>query len=744
MILVSFPSTKGRKVPEMKFNSLVSAVAGLLLLVSYPAFAVIDLTEYLRSCGEGNYSITVSGGSEYNGMAKGAFDGDLTSSNGRALMLHGDSANRVSPAIELNINFADSPETGFVVSSFSLYRLTSGSSLYKERTTHTFALQASVDGKSWSTLYQTREKQVWTDVDRRDYEIPVCNRGCFTRYRIKMYPDYSAPTSEEDNYVVGFQELVLYGEVAALKACEGNENGIWDSGTSAYFPTGGESVDIVGEKIANGIVFAADSAKTVAGSRIRLYPSANIFAGSGAVIGNDLSNTGIVMSADHAGWLPRDSTDSKKGRRVRLWKNRRLDQMDFTGAIIKYGKTEQTALPYCIVRERCKTAVQFQARFDSSDGKYVIFSGNVIFEQTGADVCGRIEWIRYKWDDVDLGTDFANADVKPTDGEVYDNEHQSGYGLKDITATGGEEPAPFSVASSSATDSCYSRTECLPADGDNKFTGTPVIYWKNRNVRDIAGIKSVQLLTNEGVRDNATVHCFSNEGETATVQFQALSSQGARVCVKVEFCQSGSDVAARAVYAKYDWDDTSAHDFDGIKGNDKAIRIVRKNDEGKDVAEGYSVRDMEAVFKGEVTLVGRLEVAGSITVCENTVLTLGADSLILENSYTGEGTVRFAAKSGAVQSIAVDGARSMCDATIGGAVEIAIPAGSSLSFESLSFEPEASLSVKVASGALAVRVGAGNVMDSGMLAKIKLNGGSVRQNADGWIVRKPGFVLAIQ
>ena len=740
----------------------VALVASVGLIVSHSAFAVMDLTAYLRDKGVGNYTITTSGGDEYEGMGKGAFDGDLTTNPGRALMYHGYSNNKMEPAIELNVNLVDTPDKGLSVTSFRLYRLNTGGSLYKERTTHTFDLQASIDGSSWRTLYSTPEKQVWTDeTPYRDYEIPDCRRGCYSRYRIKMYPDYSASQEVEDHFVVGFQELVLFGEIDTIRVWNGAENEKWDSTTSnwtnfnenakvsvwadgacANFTADAGNVDVDGEKQVNGIVFAADSGCTIAGSRLKLYPYANILAGSSAVIGNDLCNTGFPMSAEHAGWLPRNPDNVNQGGRVCLWKNRRLCDMEFAGAAIRYSGNILDAKPYHMLRGKDGTTVQFQAKH-VSENKWVVFCFKILFDQEGSDVYGKILWVKFKWDAVEPGHDFENTSVSYSTGKIYDGANTDGYGLKDITATGGEGPSPLSIGASFVSDSCYPRNDCLPRSEENSKTGSPVVYWKNRNVRDIAGISSGQMLAYGDTMPETSVHYFTNDGTEASVQFQSMNASGARLCVKVQFYQEGRDIMARAVYAKYDWDSAEPHDFDGVTGVNN-VRTTWVNDAGGTVADGYSVRDIKAVFNSGLTLTGRLEIAGDITVDGNTVLTLGADSLSLDNSYVGEGVVRFAASSGDRQSFEVTGVRTMNNVAVGGDLELAFRKDASLSVASLSFEDGAALSIVSSHGAKALRIGVAKNLDLETVSKIKINGAAAMQDCDGWIVRRPGLVLTIQ
>ena len=279
---------------------------------AHSAFAVIDLTDWLRRKGADSYTVTISDGTEYSGMAKGAFDGNLTTDAGRALMNRGTTENRAAPAIELNVHLPDAPDKGLTVSSFRLYRMHSGSYYPFTRTTRNFALQASMDGNSWSTLYRTSKAQVWTEETAyRDYVVPVGIRGCYQHYRIKMYPDYSAASAEEDQNYVGFQELVLYGNVESLKFWNGGEGEKWDSQTANWTNQSADAVastwkdgvqanftamsgDIVvdGEKQVDGIVFDAGASCRISGSRMNFFPSANILAGSNPVICNDICNTG--------------------------------------------------------------------------------------------------------------------------------------------------------------------------------------------------------------------------------------------------------------------------------------------------------------------------------------------------------------------------------------------------------------------------------------------------------------------
>ena len=717
---------------------------------AHSAFAVIDLTDWLRRKGADSYTVTISDGAEYNGMAKGAFDGNLTTDAGRALMNRGTAENRAAPAIELNVHLPDAPDKGLTVSSFRLYRIHSGSYYPFTRTTRNFALQASMDGNSWSTLYRTSEAQLWTEeIAYRNYDVPVGNRGCYQYYRIKMYPDYSTTSVEEDQNYVGFQELVLYGNVGSLKFWNGGEGEKWDSLTANWTNQSADAVastwkdgvqanftaisgDIVvdGEKQVDGIVFDAGASCRISGSRIKFFPNANILAGSNPVICNDICNTGVVMSAVHTGYHPKDESNSKQGARVCLWKNRNLHEMTLTGASIKYYTNILSAQPYFETETANGRTVQFQTKH-TSENRFLIISVKILFEQECADVYGKVQWIKYVWDKLDVGHDIENDGIA---GEIG-----STFGVKDVTAIGGDGVPSLSFGCSMDTDRQYDNG--LPQNAENPRTGSPVVYWRNRKVDDIVSITEGILYVHGGSR-SSSVHYFTNDGTTANVQFQTLYDS-ARVCVKVEFVQSGNDISARAVYGKYDHANTEPHNYDSVTGA-MDIRKVWKDENGKAHARGSSVGSFRAVFKGGVTLTGALEIAGDITVNENTVLTLGADALDLNNSYAGEGTVRFAAASGAAQTVTVTGVRTMGKVAVGGALRLVVEENASLSVADMSFEPEATLSVESQSGSSAIRIGTEKFLGADVLSKILINGNSVMQDEDGWLVRKPGLVITIQ
>ena len=729
------------------------AFVGLLCAAGHSACAAIDLTAYLRKKGAGNYSVTVSGGNEYNNMAKGAFDGDLTTDSGRALMFHGSSGDPKTPSIELNVAMADKPESGFRVTSFRLYRLNASGTAYLERTTRQFALQASDDGLSWFTLYHTTEPQIWTaDTVYRDYDVPSSKQGCYKHYRIQMHLDYS-DESTEDVYVVGFQELVLFGEIETVKTWIGANGNVWDSmsvnwanlgnsnlesswsdGAQANFPAGDSVVSVEGPKQVSGIKFDAYSQHNISGSRLDFFPSARILACGCSSISNDLCNTNFPLSADHVGWFPADGETEERSARVRLWRNRRLCDTVLTGATMFFNNNTYQTTPYFKSYQAEGMTVQFQANANGP-----VFGFKVLFEQDGNDVYGTIQYVRFSWSK-SIGYDFDVTGAGVNIGKVYDGGTVSGhYGLKDIAATGGDNPPPLSIECYADASSDYAGA-WLPRSDNEQYSGQAVVCWRNRNVKNLEGIKSGVLIANLSVLTSTSVHCFTNDGTTASAQFQSLILSGgayARVCSKVEFFQQGADVMARVVYAKYDRANLEPHDFDQVSENYRAV-IYDANHQG-----GYGIKDIEARFSGALTLAGKMDIAGDVMVGEGTHCTLGAQSFTLANSFIGDGTIKFATGNGA-QTVLVNGVRTLENVVFGGDLAMSFDSGAELSVESVDFENSASVSISGPAGVRLLRIGKSKCLVREQLARFTVNGARATQDENGWIVPKPGMVVSFR
>jgi hypothetical protein len=81
---------------------------------------------------------------------------------------------------------------------------------------------------------------------------------------------------------------------------------------------------------------------------------------------------------------------------------------------------------------------------------------------------------------------------------------------------------------------------------------------------------------------------------------------------------------------------------------------------------------------------------------------------------------------------------------VGGNLRLVVEENASLSVADMSFEAEATLSVESQSGTNAIRIGTEKFLGADVLSKIQINGNSVVQDEDGWLVRRPGLIVTIQ
>ena len=220
------------------------------------------------------------------------------------------------------------------------------------------------------------------------------------------------------------------------------------------------------------------------------------------------------------------------------------------------------------------------------------------------------------------------------------------------------------------------------------------------------------------------MHFFTNRVTSATVQVQGNTSgtegSGARICVKVEFTDGVGGVYARAVYAKYNWDNAYAHDFDPLPASKKAKIYEGTYESGVAM---YGVKEIFATFKSEMTL--------------------GASSLTLDHEITGDGTIRFAPLSGS-QTVSVPVARTIDKVAFGGATTLSFAPGASLAVGTAEIEDSAAVSVVGEAGANLLRIGTSKCLASAERAHFTVNGGEATQDTLGWIVPKPGLKIILR
>ena len=81
------------------------------------------------------------------------------------------------------------------------------------------------------------------------------------------------------------------------------------------------------------------------------------------------------------------------------------------------------------------------------------------------------------------------------------------------------------------------------------YTGTNVVYWRNRKLSGIVGFVSADFYRRTGPKClGAKPYHYVNNGSTASVQFQYRDSDTANYGAKVVFTQQGKDILARIEY----------------------------------------------------------------------------------------------------------------------------------------------------------------------------------------------------
>ena len=729
-------------------NGILCLSASALVVAT--ASAEINLSEYLRTSGEG--SVTASWGADTSaaaGTAAGCFDGDFTTDAGRALMVRGNAADPRSTVVEFTLSPSSHPEATFVLSSFSVWRIHSGSHNYITRTAREFRLEAN-DGSGWKLLYATGAKQTWdADTANRVYEIPVAARVEARDYRFVVVCDYQ--DAEADTYAVGIQELELFGDIVRRLSWNGADGEPWDSasqnwktvsgadaawtgGAISVFGTNGtRSVNVDGISRLSGITFGSGGARTLSGGTLAFVHDAEVKAGYGDVISCAITNI-APSDSGHTGYLPANPGNLKEGLPVLLWKDRKLsDITGFTSAILNQNNdaTVYNATACLFKNYGLYATAQFQALVGTSP----LLGVKVLFTQSGSDIYAKILYSKYYYGQGarTLGEDL---DATGTSVNVRDGSTNigAGYGLKDIVAIGDSMSAPsLSVDFGCDGANDYAGTYLPRSAGDSK-TGEAVIYWRGKSIADLKGISAGSMCYN-GADKDTSVCFFTNSGSAASAQFQGnMSATGARLCVKVEFTQSGGDILARVVYARYNWDNLGEQDFDLYpRGN---TDVYDDNN-----ANGYGVKNIVGDFAGRLSVSGTFDVAGDVSVNGGTI-SFEAGAPVLRNDFVGDGTVRFAPAAG-TQAVLVAGARTLGNVVFGGTVALNFDAGSSLEIAAAELEPGAMVEIGGSFGRGRLRIGTSRCLARDVLGRISFCGKRVRQDVNGWIAPMGGFVMSV-
>ncbi|MBR2839281.1 MAG: hypothetical protein IKE55_10885 [Kiritimatiellae bacterium] len=689
-----------------------------------------DITKLVREAGSGSYSVTLGEGTIQNASypASNAFNGVTNAVASERVLLN--KKDGTSMQIVYTISESALPGYDFRVCSVTVYRLTNDSAL--ERSPKAFTLEA-LDGTEWKTLVEV-DSQTWDwETFSKSYDIPLANRGNYRSYRFSI-------TECLDIYWGGVQEIVFNGIVTPNLVWNGAAGARWNAadanwldgygaatawipGAKASFGAGGSTdVAVDGTNEVGGIVFSAANRCSVSGGALALVSPGEIKAGNNDVVASEFVDPrpAAVLSGDQH--LPADPSDKKKGAWTLLWHGRNLSGITgFTGATINQNGTLRAASAERYVNNGDTASVQFQ---------YLISGGallgvKLLLEQNGSDVWGRVAYAKYSYanphplgDDLDVDKkDVYSIDVR--DGNVSTN----GYGLYGVTPVGGEMVSVPVTVSVGESASCASQPgdRYLPRNAANTKTGDAVLRFPGYRLEDLAGVAGSELNYNGDLKP-ASVHFFARSATNATVQIQGNTSgvegSGARLCVKVEFTDGDGGVYARAVYAKYDWSNARAHDFEGVSN------IADIYDENYAGGAAYGVKNLVGLFRGHR-------------------VTFGASSIALDRDIVGDGTVRLASASGS-QTVAVTGARTLGKVAFGGATTLAFAPGASLCAGSAEVEDAASVDVVGATGSDLLRIGTAKCLTREECAHFSVRGAPAAQNDQGWIVAKPGMVLVVR
>jgi autotransporter-associated beta strand protein len=162
----------------------------------------------------------------------------------------------------------------------------------------------------------------------------------------------------------------------------------------------------------------------------------------------------------------------------------------------------------------------------------------------------------------------------------------------------------------------------------NFLTASSTILFTNANLASfvrVAAIMSGNAIS--FTNTPAAPYYFSNNGSTATMQMQAYNG-GYTKCVKIELTQSGSDIAGRALYAKYHSSGANVIGFDfdtGGTGNSIATSYT---------AGGYGISLLSLAATHILTLSGVNTYSGDTAIGSGT-LEIGGNGQLGSGLYSG-------------------------------------------------------------------------------------------------------------
>ena len=730
------------------------------------AFTTQDITKFVRDAGPGSYTVTLGSNAVEldSAPASNAFNG-VTGGDATERALLQKSGGKT---MQLIYTISDSAFPGyeFKVCGMDLFRLAAGDYALT-RSPKAFLLEAK-DGEEWKTLLAV-DSQTWdSNILFRSYDIPVANRGNYRSYR------FTITENGGEGYWGGMQEIVFTGIITPRLVWNGADGAKWNATDAnwlgnegettnwiprakAVFGEGGSTaITVEGTQEVSCIEFSVTNTCTVSGGALVIPNSGKILAGKGSSINSEIVDDRPETLLSSTERLPANPGNTLQGAWTLLWRNRNLAGItNFTATIDQGGSYQRAASMQNYTNDGETVSVQFQYLISGS----ALLCVKARFLQDGPDVWARADYAKYSYaTGRALGDDF---DVQALGGgsggngiyvyEIRDNvlvTKSQAYGLYNIQASGGEEddtvPSQLTLACNSITNVVSSRINSyLPRSGENANTGSAVVCFPGLSLAQLDGLQGAQF-SHAGTLRPCTFHYFTNDGTTATVQIQALytvsASSKARLCVKVEFSEVGGDVYARAVYAKYDWNDSSIHDFDNVPADGNHATAIFDDSHNS----GYGVKNLVGIFKGRhVALNGALKATNRIAVDGGVTMTLGAPVLALDREITGDGTVRFAPASGA-QTVTISGEQTIDKVAFGGATTLSFDLGASLFIGTAEIEDSAAVSVVGAAGTNLLRIGTSKCLTQSEREHFTVNGCEARQDTDGWVLPKPGFRIIVR
>lgn len=743
-------------------------------LIAVPAaFGEADITAFMRSLGDEAWSAEPYDNTKVYSTTpvRNIIDGVYAtgSSEGRIMMERKTGGGMFLPC-DVKCAFRPVNGTNFVatVTSFTLVRFSNHADYDYHRSPNRFVLYGSNDGFAWAKLYETAEDVLWERGGpvAQTFEIPHDVQRPYSQYRLSLDPSVCRAPEGPDS-LIGIHELILNGDVRVASVWTGatgsawngtdanwsGAGGTWVSGHAAVFDESGanRTVTLDGDVTTGQLYVRGCADYSLLGGQLNLMAPFLVRSESGSTIASDIGTVAWTATSDQAEKLPNDGTW------VKLWENRSLSDMTFTGARLSsksYGAG--TASAYWQRSEDGDVTAQFQCREDST---WPLLCVKARFRQIGSDVWATGEHAWFTWADTrQLGDDM---EVK------NQGENKSGWQIQSIVAEDSPHTMTFTVGSR-GTESVLGKA-CLPPDASGSTTGRAVTCWPNRRLADLVGMKSIVFRDGGTHRAAATIEFWRHDGTTASFQAQCCRGSNAdgrtpRLCVKVELTQDGPDIMARAVYAKYLWFaagvDPVVTDFDPLGNNTKIYTEEEPN-------SGYGISCLMADFRSRLTLTG--EVKTPRMAVEDGTLAFGAASLAFAHDVSGSGTLGFAPVSGA-QTVTFTGTcacegglaigdgttfvlpagtvRTAAKATFSGTSTLRLAEGATLSLGTVAFEPDAVVNLELPKGAetSSLRVGTTACLSREELMHFRVGGYSLRrQTDDGWInASVPGAILVFR